>query len=486
MGRATSLAVLATIGLSLQAQPAARSDPEIQSLLAYRSGLRATILYLDRTGITDERVSGAIPNPEVREALRRTWKTLLDYNLAIDSTVKAQADYLKLSAAKREKQFLIVHAGFLAKYRAALEFIEVVERRPEIARILNEDMPEIGLPAGSYSDFKFRYLNVLRASEFAAMDAQSGWIGGSKHPDLRRAVAEDRRMLLGAAVRKGPEQTLRNAGKIFTSAIWAPVPAGLATVGGGPSGPPPRPPMVSAGQIGTVSRLIQPGDIIFERREWAISNIGLPGFWPHVALYVGNRAQRKVFFDDPAVRSWVASMGQSADFESLLALSYPRAVSKAGTKPVLEALGEGVIFSRLEETLGADFVAVIRPRLTRAEIAQAIFRAFQYAGRPYDFEFDFVTDDAIVCTELIYKAYQPTETFRGIRFPVLDIIGRKTSPANDFVRYFDEQFGSPGRELDFVVFFDGHYHKKSATAATVEELRKSWQRPRWHVHVENE
>jgi len=30
-----------------------------------------------------------------------------------------------------------------------------------------------------------------------------------------------------------------------------------------------------------------PGDVLLERRNWFMSNIGIPGFWPHVAFFIG-------------------------------------------------------------------------------------------------------------------------------------------------------------------------------------------------------
>ncbi len=70
-------------------------------------------------------------------------------------------------------------------------------------------------------------------------------------------------------------------------------------------------------------------------------------------------------------------------------------------------MSEGVIFTTLEHSADCDSLAALRPRLPRREKAQAILRAFHYAGRPYDFNFDFGTDAELVCTELIYKAYEP-------------------------------------------------------------------------------
>ena len=39
-----------------------------------------------------------------------------------------------------------------------------------------------------------------------------------------------------------------------------------------------------------------------------------------------------------------------------------------------------------------------------AERVQAIRRAFSHVGKPYDFRFDFETDDELVCSELCWRA----------------------------------------------------------------------------------
>ena len=75
-------------------------------------------------------------------------------------------------------------------------------------------------------------------------------------------------------------------------------------------------------------------------------------------------------------------------------------------KVVIESISEGVSFSSLSEATLADYIAVLRPRLSEKEKAQAIRDAFSHQGKPYDFEFDFFSSDKLVCTELVYRSYE--------------------------------------------------------------------------------
>jgi hypothetical protein len=237
---------------------------------------------------------------------------------------------------------------------------------------------------------------------------------------------------------------------------------------------------------------LKPGDILFERREWHLSNMGLPGFWSHTAMYVGTPGERRNFFSDPETIAWVKSQGvESGDLERLLKQRYPEAYATSmsplenGHAPcVLEAIAGGVSFTSLEYTGAADSIGVLRPNLSTPEKALAIVRGFHYSGRPYDFDFNFDTDASLVCTELVYKAYEPASGMKGVRFPISEIMGRKVSTPNNMVKQFDEQYGSGDAQADFVLFFDGVEKEKRAVESTLAEFRKSWTRPNWHILIQ--
>ena len=147
----------------------------------------------------------------------------------------------------------------------------------------------------------------------------------------------------------------------------------------------------------------------------------------------------------------------------------------------MEAMSEGVLFTTAEHSLAADYAAAIRPRISRLEVAKAIEKAFEYYGRPYDFDFDFYTDTSIVCSELVYKAYEPRAQAKGVSFPLEKIMGRMTLPPNTMVRQFDEQFGRDEQQTDFVWFLDGHETTGSAVWSDLNAFRDSWRRPKWDI-----
>ena len=110
-------------------------------------------------------------------------------------------------------------------------------------------------------------------------------------------------------------------------------------------------------------------------------------------------------------------------------------------------------------------------------------KSFLYAGRPYDYNFDFITDNQLVCSELIYKSYQADADQQGLDLPLRSVAGRILMPANEIAQLYSENFGTAQQQMDLVLFLDGDEYAKRAIEATDATFRESWTRPKWHIIV---
>lgn len=501
LGLALGAALSADTG---PATPLERLDPsalearlagDLEAVRIYRDGLERVTQVMDsRKDLfpVNKLAQARVLARDEREAVGSLWKSFLDYLLALDSLDKYTRGFSRLKGRSREASFQVSRAAFLAGYRFSLDFIERAERDPGLDVFLDEPVAEIGLPKGTYSRLKFRFLNVARAAEFATFETLAKTMGHGPSEPVGKGIETDRSVIWNAGRGRGPGLTMKNAFQVVGKAgfaAWFPVQAGVAEWMGDTKVWRVGRSLVTEAQIHGLLGRLEPGDILLERREWYLSNVGLPGYWPHAAVYIGTAEERRKYFDDPLVREWVASEGEaSGDFEALLKAKAPEAHALSGKAQeeghvprVLEAMSEGVSFTTLEHSAATDAVANLRPRLGKREKALAILRAFLYAGRPYDFNFDFRTDSALVCTELVAKAYEPSPPRGGLRFPLVEILGRPATPANEIARQFDGEFGTPNQQTDLIVFLDGDERKGRAVEADLSAFRESWKRPKWHI-----
>ncbi|MEY3013471.1 MAG: hypothetical protein RIT45_2206 [Pseudomonadota bacterium] len=252
--------------------------------------------------------------------------------------------------------------------------------------------------------------------------------------------------------------------------------------------------LISEAQLDALVPTLQPGDVIVERRNWYLSNLGLPGFWPHAALFVGSRAELEAWADDDGVRA-LFPQGLVAHLEAESPEAFAAWVGETmsdatdeaaddGPARVIEAVSEGVVFTSLHHSCLADHVAFLRPRRSKAERAYAIAESFRHFGKPYDFDFDFQTITALVCSELVYTAYDLPSSV-GARLdldPLPSVMGRVTLPPNDIIARFDAEFGTDAQQFDFVAFLDGDESAGVAYERTAEDLRTSWLRPKWDLN----
>ena len=222
-----------------------------------------------------------------------------------------------------------------------------------------------------------------------------------------------------------------------------------------------RDPLISVEQIEIIQEHLRPGDIVLERRNWYLSNSALPGFWPHAAMYLGSVGDLEALgvLNHPAVQKHLVELCLVSDDNT--------------QRIVIEAVSEGVVLMAATHSLHADYVAVLRPRLSKTQIAQAVIRAFEHKGKPYDFDFDFDDTDKLVCTQLIYEAYKGMIDLETVR-----VMGRNTLPAGEIAKAFASRRTDENRSLDLVVFLDGVPADGTARRATEEEFVKSISRPR--------
>lgn len=432
---------------------------------------------------------------EQRQTIWQTWQTFLDRILVLDEMGSHyDAIYRELDDKQVKRQaYRIGYAAFLAQYRYALEFITLMEHDPAMHTVLNEAVPELGLEPGRYKDLKFRFLNVIRGAEFARLDILYRFYGKDNQLMLTQGIEEDSKSIWRQGESNGPKQTAKNALKIVQDAgftVWFPLQKNVSEWMGDVKVRRVKRSLINKAQINEMQSMLQPGDILLERREWYLSNIGLPGYWPHAALYIGTPQERMAYFKDENVAEHYVKYDGRID--AYLKYRYPKAYQNA-LKPqeqdhlprVIEAISEGVSFTTLEHSVEADSVVILRPRLSKLEKAIAIERAFHFSGRPYDFNFDFLTDAELVCTELVSKSYEPSQNYEGLTFPLQEIIGRKVTTANDIARMFDEEYGKPNQQLNFIAFYDGHEWQNKAIKSDVNTFRESWKRSKWFIWVQD-
>ena len=158
---------------------------------------------------------------------------------------------------------------------------------------------------------------------------------------------------------------------------------------------------------------LMPGDVFVTRHDDAVSNLFLPGFWPHAALWLG-----------------------ADDFD------------------ILEAKKDGVLLRHIEETLEVDAFVVLRPKLADVLVSEALERARTHSGKLYDFIFDFSTSDRLVCTEVVYRGFHG---IGEIDFTLEELAGRFCLPAESLINQSISQgwmevvaiYGVEGNELKF-------------------------------------
>ena len=462
----------------------------------------ATIRLQNQLGANQalfDRPADAALSADDRDLALDLFTDVLDHSFALDALAAFHLEFWRLNLVtnpeRHARHFDLGFAAYLEKHALALALVDLTLNKPQFEKLFDEGSVEHGIPAAAYMRLKWAVVHVedvaktLTAHQYLKLLKPANDVL-RKEDRVYTFVLErlEERYAFIKAELTSKSVTLFGGNTVdigvdFAHAAWFPVQAETAEWLGDTKVLRKDSMLITLEQVRAAAAISEPGDVIVKRRNWYLSNIGLPGFWPHAALWVGSPEELANWSRDP---EFVKAFGKP--FPQYLQDRHPDAW-KAYTTPdhdgnprrILEAISEGVSFNAAEESIRADYVAAMRPKLTKLEKAKAIDRAFAYAGKPYDFDFDFYTDSALVCSELVFKAYEPREGMPGLKLGLEKIVGRMTLGPNAIVRTFDQQLGSKDEQLGFAWFLDGTEKGRDARFVDVDAFRASWKRPKWDI-----
>jgi 1-acyl-sn-glycerol-3-phosphate acyltransferase len=393
----------------------------------------------------------------------------MNYRTALLRIVWRYQDYEHApDEALRLRAFLASYTSASVLYETSLKFVTFFETAPDAIRKLNEPEPLWSIPPGLYDTVRRSLADpenrmLLRharefydrhRADFARHHLAAAPPFDRFHAAIERAEKTNQRSgaVALAASTVTPLADARDVGKeaIYRAQKFISTWVGDTKVReprGGKA-------LIQPAHLNELRPKLKPGDLMLERRNWFLSNAFLPGYWPHSALYVGTAEDlKRLGLDrDPRVQKhWQKFLSRD---------------DKGHERVIIEAISEGVVFTSMEHSVGeADAAAFLRPNIPEARLREVIARAFSHVGKPYDFEFDFFSTDKLVCSEVVYRAYDG-----DIQLPLVTVMGRKTLPPIEIVRQCVQERAKPPGQFSFVAYLDGNEYRGRAVFAGENEF----------------
>lgn len=237
---------------------------------------------------------------------------------------------------------------------------------------------------------------------------------------------------------------------------------------------------ISYEDVSVIKKELLPGDILLKRNNYQLTNMGLPGFWTHSGIYISSLEELDKYFKDVSMEGYsCVSEYIKTNFPKVYYNLYN--IDENDKKYIIEVIAPGVVINPLEVIAKVDYFSALRPKLSKEDKLKALFVAFESLGKPYDYNFDIMTDNALFCSELIYKSYLCSSNKKGLTFNLEPKAGRLLLSPNSIIKKFDIEFDCEDGDFSFVAFYDGCERQRKAVRKSAQDLRSTWKRSKWTI-----
>ncbi|MDP4626139.1 MAG: YiiX/YebB-like N1pC/P60 family cysteine hydrolase [Akkermansiaceae bacterium] len=356
--------------------------------------------------------------PDEDERLREVFASYLDIRSALRELLAEMEPLVDegrgLDVDERLRVFIVGYCAACLLVRSGSYIIRIADGKNVVAEKLDEAEPRYGIPRKSFTEIYRLQSSVQRMWKF-----YSAWCFYDEYRARIRAMADDeqvgelvailkreepfmekrRREFVGQRFRYRLHSFLRRNKSGYENTMFHLLAIGGRTVSelrDPTKGLVRSPKRVPGKPLQAIREFLKPGDILVTRHRDALTNVFLPGYWPHAALYVGER--------------------------------------EGGN--VVEAKKDGVLLRELAETLSVDEFVVMRAEVGEDVLETVVSRALSHVGKLFDFSFDFRQAARMACTAVIYRSWHGQG---GIEFSLTETSGKLCLPAEKLI---DQALGS--------------------------------------------
>jgi hypothetical protein len=404
-----------------------------------------------------------------RPVIKKIWQEIVSIIFEIDTIKKRYRQFLSFQnlteKSKYDLAFLLSFYALLTQHKLFIKISKATKNNTKLEQTLNQKDEDDVIPKNSLERILTQMTDADESIKIAAGELYFHTIKTSKDPIINQLQTiittnlESISQNFWEYSNIGLKKPFKLIKKIVNETVF-PIKKQIM-IGGSIIEVPFRKKLINKKVINSkILSKLKPGDIILTRKEWQLSNLGIPGYWTHALLYTGKLEEL------------------SLDTQKIIQDKSPLIAKQMAKKSILESTSKGVHLSKLTKALKSDSLVILRTKLNQEELESVILEALKHYGKPYDYELDFIHNHSLICSELIYKSFLTSKKI-NLEIPNYNWNYYMMVP-NNLAEKFAQEINNPNQELDLILYLEGNTIKNKLTQKSAKAFCESAFYSKWH------